>query len=149
MRSDPALREVAAYATRLTLRCNFSDMDSMRHLNNVAIARYFEEARADINMRVFGAGALVDPQGGAQLLLAAIAIEYVAQGYYPGEVEIGSGVARIGRTSFAVAHAAFQNGRCIALAESRMVKALGGRPEPLNEAERSASRGLMLARAAG
>jgi acyl-CoA thioester hydrolase len=82
-------------------------------------------------------------------LLAAIAIEYVAQGYYPGEVEIGSGVARIGRTSFAVAHAAFQNGRCIALAESRMVKALGGRPEPLNEAERSASRGLMLARAAG
>ncbi|MBV9841915.1 MAG: acyl-CoA thioesterase [Sphingomonadaceae bacterium] len=116
-------------------------MDAFRHLNNGATGRYLEEGRADLNMRVFGVECMIDPPGGLQLLFATTTVDYVRQAHYPGTAEIASGVVRIGGSSYVIAQAAFQDGRCFALAEAVMVKAIAGRPSSLREQERDALRG--------
>ena len=144
LKGDPARQQADAYPLRFTTRILYSDMDAFRHLNNGATGRYFEEGRADLNMRVFGVACMIDPPRGLQLLFATTTVDYVRQAHYPGEAEIATGVVRIGGSSYVIAQAAFQNGQCFALAEAVMVKAIDGRPAPLTEAEREAIGGLTL-----
>jgi acyl-CoA thioester hydrolase len=117
-------------------------MDAFRHLNNGATGRYFEEGRATLNIRIFGVDCMINPPDGLQLLFASTTTDYLLQAYYPGKVEICTGIAKIGNSSYAVAQAAFQNGKCFALSQAAMVKARHGRPELLSETERAAMRKL-------
>jgi hypothetical protein len=50
MKDDPRRRDPAAYPWRVTLDTRFADMDVNRHLNNVAITRFFEETRIRFNV---------------------------------------------------------------------------------------------------
>lgn len=51
LRDDPARLDIANYPMRYTSRVLFADMDGFRHLNNVAIARFFEEAPRHVHDR--------------------------------------------------------------------------------------------------
>lgn len=126
----------SSYRRRISLRILFSDMDAFRHLNNGATGRYLEEGRADLNIGVFGARHMVDPPDGWQLLFANVTIDYLRQAHYPGTVEVASAVRRVGGSSYVIAQAAFQEGQCVALADSVLVKARHGRSEALTAAER-------------
>ncbi|MDB5726573.1 MAG: hypothetical protein JWQ16_3327 [Novosphingobium sp.] len=142
---DRASRLVATtYPLRYETRVLYSDMDAFRHLNNGATGRYFEEGRADLNMRIFGRDCMIDPPGGLQLLFATVTVDYVRQAHYPGSVEVRSGIVRIGSSSYGVAQAAFQNNGCFALAEAVMVKAIEGAPARLTDAEREAMQSYLL-----
>ena len=143
---DNAARQVAAnYPLLFRTRVLYSDMDGFRHLNNGATGRYFEEGRAAINILVFGEQCMIDPQDGLQLLFATTTCDFLQQAYYPGEVEIGSGISRLGGSSYVIAQAAFQKGQCFAMAEAVMVKAIDGRPAQLTAEERAGMDRLMLA----
>ncbi len=138
MKSDPTRRLAERYPLRFFTRVLYADMDGFRHLNNGATGRYLEEGRASLNIILFGREQMIDPPAGRQLLLAGFAIDFIAQAHYPGDVEIGTAIARIGNSSYKVVQAAFQNGRCFALGEGTMVKAIGGRPAALDDTERAA-----------
>ena len=144
LKDEPGRLIAENYPVRFDTRVLYSDMDAFRHLNNGATGRYFEEARATLNIRVFGVDCMIDPPDGLQLLFASINLDFLEQAYYPGQVEICTAITKIGNSSFTQAQAAFQNGRCFALAQAAMVKARYGRPEPLTEAERAAMRNLLL-----
>jgi acyl-CoA thioester hydrolase len=45
------------------------------------------------------------------------AANYVAPAHYPGTVEIGTVVTRIGRSSYGLGQGIFQDGKCVATAE--------------------------------
>ena len=123
MKGDPTRRQASAYPASLTLETRFGDMDVNGHLNNVAFARLFEETRVRFNR----AGLAALPQGGRRsgFVVARVAIDYLAEGNYPAPVTIGYAIAHIGRSSFTVAMAAFQDGpggpACIALCDSVLV----------------------------
>jgi len=138
LQDDPARLDIANYPLRFTSRVLFADMDSFRHVNNVAIARYIEEGRAACLIEVFGTDALVNPSSERLMLFASGVIDYIAQAYYPGEVEVGTAILRAGKSSFQFGHAAFQNGKCFALADGVMVKAPHGKAAPLTAEERAA-----------
>lgn len=127
LRDDPARLRPDHYPQVLRMRTTFADVDSFRHLNNVALARYFEEARVTLNMQVFGVDAIVRPSADLPLLLAGVVIDYVSQGQYPGDVEVATGVSKIGRSSFTQVAGLFQDGRCVALCDAVAVYAKGGR----------------------
>jgi acyl-CoA thioester hydrolase len=55
------------------------------------------------------------------VLITHIAIDYLAEGNYPGEVEAGVGVEALGNRSYRLALALFQDGRAMALASCVMV----------------------------
>lgn len=143
LKDQPARHIVASYPLRFTTRVLYSDMDAFRHVNNGATGRYFEEGRADLNIRVFGPKCMTDP-GDLQLLFANVIVDYIRQGDYPGSVEIATAVSRIGNSSYVIAQAAFQHGECFALAEAVMVKAIAGKAERLLATEVERMRTLML-----
>lgn len=126
-----------AYPLCITLRTAYADMDAFRHINNGATGRYFEEGRADLNMRIFGQSVMIDPQDGLQLLFARVMIDYLAQIHYPGNVEIATSIVHVGTSSYRMQQALFQNGHCCALSTATQVKARHGKPDPLTEAERA------------
>ncbi|WP_310474871.1 thioesterase family protein [Sandarakinorhabdus sp.] len=131
MKADPRRQMPAHYPHQITLQTRFADMDVNGHLNNVAIARLFEDARVRYNRD----GPLNPAASGTQsyFVIAHVAIDYLAEGNFPDPMTIGLGIARIGGSSFTAALAAFQNGSCIALCDSVMVHRLrdaGSAPLP-------------------
>ncbi len=137
LQDDPARLDIANYPMRYTSRVLFADMDGFRHLNNVAIARFFEEGRAMCMIEAFGVDCMLNPRDGRIMLFASAVIDYIAQAYYPGEVEVGTAILRVGNSSFQLGHAAFQNGKCFALSNGILVNSLHGKAEPLTGEERA------------
>ena len=136
LKTTAHLYDIEHYPIRFQLRAVYSDMDAFRHVNNGAIGRYFEEGRADLNMRVFGIDSMINPPNGLQLLFASLTIDFLGQIHYPGTVEVATGIGRFGNSSYYVQQALFQNDICCALAEASLVKARHGVPESLTALER-------------
>ncbi|MEQ8343961.1 MAG: thioesterase family protein [Sneathiellaceae bacterium] len=111
--SDPAVYQ---HWEALSLR--FSDQDSQGHINNVAYAAYIEAGRVAFCHDIMRG----DPAAGvADFVLAHLAIDYRAEMHYPGMLQIGSCVHRIGTKSVRLGHGIFLNGRLHATAESVLV----------------------------
>ncbi len=117
----------ARYAVQLKLRN--ADTDQFRHVNNAAIATFFEEAR----MAVFMQDALVDSMKDRHVVVAHLAIDFIAEVMYPGELDVGTMPVRTGNTSFELAQALYANGKLCARASATCVlmDAKTGRPAPL------------------
>lgn len=116
MRHDPQRLLAATYPARIELPTRFGDMDANFHLNNVAIAQLFEEARVQFNS---GSAKLLGAR--PRVMVAHVGIDYLAEGHYPGLVALHLGIAHIGTSSFKMAMAAFQSDRCFALCDSVLV----------------------------
>ena len=130
-RPDPARLDLSTYRMVRRMEPRFGDVDSQRHLNNVALARFYEDARVRFTADI-GARAAFEPRHG--LLVAEVTIQYLAEGGYPDVLDVGAGVLRIGRSSFTLGQALFQRGRCIGTSDTTLVyvhRAEGGaRPLP-------------------
>lgn len=128
---DEAWRlDPARYAVRETLQTRYGDMDANRHLNNVAVAQLVEEARVRFHRHLFGeseSGAALDRRA---IIIAHVAIDYLAEGRYGADVETGVAVVMVGRRSYRLGIGLFQDGAVMALAESVMVVREGGADAP-------------------
>jgi len=144
IRDIPGRMALAAYPFSIVIRAAYGDLDANHHINNVALVRFVEETTASLNMRVFGEDAIVRPSGGVQLLTAAVSIDFVAQGFYPGDITAAAGIAHLGRTSFVYASALFQPGRCIAVAHSTLVYARDGAGVAVPDDVRHAMQAFLL-----
>jgi len=125
-RTDLELRAPAAYSHWASDTVRFSDQDSVGHVNNVAIAAYVETGRLWFLHHV----AVPEKAPGERFILARVEIDYLAESNWPGTVDIGCRILRIGRSSLAVANGVFKDGRPIALARSTVAHQLHGRAAP-------------------
>ncbi|WP_339689327.1 acyl-CoA thioesterase [uncultured Parasphingorhabdus sp.] len=116
------------YPVSVVTQTRFQDIDPNRHLNNVAFASMFENARVRLNraLRPWG-----DRPKNERSMVAAVTINYLREGQYPDDVEISSGVSKIGTSSYVIAQAMFQNGHCIATCDSIIVCRTDGEGKPL------------------
>jgi acyl-CoA thioester hydrolase len=124
-----ALAERARYAVWSKDILRLSDLDHQRHVNNAVHPGLFTNGRYALihgRLRDF-----VEPTDA--FALVKITIEYMSEMHYPGEVDVGTLVRRIGKSSVTYGQAIFNNGRCAAVAESVMVMLDGStrRPKPL------------------
>ena len=135
MKPSPERLLLASYAFTTDIDPRFGDMDSLQHLNNVALAGIYEEARLR-----FTATFRHTPEGenGQRPVLAEILIRYLAEGRYPGTLTAGIGLLHLGRTSYKVGQALFQSGRCIGIADTVIVWTSEGRPHPVPDHFRTA-----------
>ena len=100
--------------TPVSLR--FSDQDSMGHINNVAFAAYVEQARvAFINTFLRNWGEGID------YILASVNIDYRREMHFPGTVDIGVRLIRIGTKSITTGYGLFKDGTNVATAGSANV----------------------------
>ena len=109
-----------------------SDLDHQGHVNNAVHPEFLTNGRyALIHGRL---RPLVAPTDAFALVRTTI--EYMNEMHYPGEVDVGTLVRRIGNSSVTYGQAIFYNGKCAAVAESTMVMLDGKtrRPKPLPSA---------------
>ncbi len=58
---------------------------------------------------------------GASFVLARLAIDFLGEMHWPGDVEIGTAIVRVGNSSLGLDQALFVNGVCVATAENTLV----------------------------
>jgi len=113
----PAPSRVEDFPVRVSDIIRFADMDRQGHVNNAVYPTYFETGRVPF---------IYDPDHGLQVegcttVLARLEIDFLMELRWPGAVEIGTGIAEIGRSSYVFAQAIFHDGQCAARARSTMV----------------------------
>ena len=124
-----SLAERANFTVWNTDVLRLSDLDHQRHVNNAVHAVLFTNGRYHFiqhHVRPHRAGDM-------PLALVRITIEYLSEMHHPGEVECGTLIRRVGRTSITFGQALFKDGKCAAVAESVMVllDPKTRRPKPL------------------
>ncbi|MDR1903691.1 MAG: acyl-CoA thioesterase [Treponema sp.] len=87
----------------------FGDMDVLGHINNTVLAIWFEQARNPL-FRIFSPDLTLNPET-FPLIMAHTDYDFVDELFLQYEVEIHSGVSRIGNKSFTIYHEAWQQGR--------------------------------------
>lgn len=104
-------RERFACWTREKLRNR--DTDQFGHVNNAAIATFMESGRMELFSGV--------DMGGANILVVRMLSEFHRELFYPGHVDVGTTVTRIGNSSFSVEQGLFDGQGCVATGEATCV----------------------------
>lgn len=110
---DLTQRGAFGLMTPVTIR--FSDTDKLGHVNNVAIAAYFEAARCELYYEL-----MKEAQVGANIdfVLARVAINFRREFFYPGMVDVGSRFLKLGNRSVVTGYGLFIGNTCHATAEA-------------------------------
>lgn len=127
-RPSPHRLDPAHYPACETVQTRYQDLDAMGHINNVAFAAMFENARVRFNHAV----GRPDEGDGFRAVVARNEINYLAEGSYPADVEIATGVGRIGTRSWELLAVMHQDGRAIATCDTTIVMthpSAGGIPD--------------------
>ena len=98
--------------TAVTIR--FSDQDPLGHINNVAYAAYIEAARTMF------LGRLLDSQKHPTIdfMLASVKIDYLKEAHYPGTIDVGAHLIRLGNKSITTGYGIFLGDKCLATSKS-------------------------------
>jgi len=125
------LADPAAFPVLRRIAPRYADLGGDGRVTTVALTRWFEEARVATELPRFRR--LVEDGGFApfRILLAAQRVRLLAP-IAPGtEYRVGTGVRRIGGSSFSYGHGVFAGDRCVAVADSVTVLATGAGPSGL------------------
>jgi acyl-CoA thioester hydrolase len=141
---EPFRLDPERYPLKVRILARYADVDPLWHINNVAVAQYYEEARVSATMMVMGGKRIPTPTG-ERILIAHQSIDYLREGTYPGALEVGVGVLRIGRSSYRYGMAMFQDGACISVSEAVLVFADAHGPAALPEEYRQRLEGWLIA----
>ena len=109
--STPRLQD---FRYRLSDNVRFADLDPNQHVNNAVYASYFETGRVTL-MKDRSFGLMPD---GLAWIMVRLDIHFRAELRWPGTIELGLGVAKLGRTSVTFDQVVFSEGRCVASAQA-------------------------------
>jgi acyl-CoA thioester hydrolase len=111
--STPRLED---FPYRLSDNVRFADLDPNQHVNNAVYATYFETGRVTLMKdRSYG----LMPAGLAWIMVR-LDIHFRAELRWPGQIEMGLGVSKFGRTSVTFDQVVFSEGKCVASRSSRI-----------------------------
>ena len=106
-----------AYRHWVTQGLRHNDTDRQGHVNNAVFLTFCESARL-----AFLLGPDMPPlPDNCQLVLARVELDYLAELFWPGEVEVGLRIVRLGRSSLTLGEGVFQDERCMAASLSVVV----------------------------
>ena len=109
----PPATDRASYRIWTYDKLRYGDTDRQGHVNNAVYSTFFETGRVaflyDKDL------ALAAP--GCEFVVARLVIDFHAELFFPGNVDIGTRVLRVGRSSFTVGQGVFMADLCAATAE--------------------------------
>lgn len=136
MKPEPYRLDPASYPLNVTVPSRFRDLDTLGHINNVAIGSFYEEGRAALNRTAFPHAFRLEHN--MRMLIADVHIAYMGEAHYPGDLLVCAGIGHVGRTSYRIDLALFQNGACVGVCETVLVNTDGEKPAPIPEEGRQA-----------
>lgn len=113
---DLTLRAIYPFWSREKIR--FGDVDRQNHVNNLVICQYIECSRVELRDRCFPKFA---ENKSLMWLIAHFEVSFHAALRYPGNVDVGCCVTRLGTKSYVLGHAVFRDETCIATAKTTTV----------------------------
>lgn len=115
---NPVLAQRGTYAFWSEEKLRWQDVDRLDHVNNVAFSALAENARVE-----FLDAVVADPaaRSGVLFVVASVTLQFHAEVHYPGRIEIGTGVSRIGGASVTLAQGLFSEGGCCVTSQSVIV----------------------------
>jgi acyl-CoA thioester hydrolase len=108
---------LAEYPVRSVEKLRYADTDRQGHISNAVFAVCCQNAR----MELLCDQKRVPLPPNTQFAIAKLALEFRAEMHWPGEVVVGTRVARIGSSSVVLAQALYVDERCVAVADSTVV----------------------------
>ena len=126
---DAAAPRLDNFPYRLSDNVRFGDLDPNQHVNNAVYATYFESSRVSL-VKDKANGLMPDGFG---WVLVRLDIHFRYELHWPGTIELGLAVHKIGRTSVHFDQAVFSKGVCVASARSItvLVGSESRKPAPL------------------
>lgn len=99
-------------------KLRYGDTDRQGHVNNAVFSTFLESGRVEI---------VVNPEfpvlrEGASFVIAALHLQFLREINWPGRVDIGTGIRKIGNSSIVFYQQLFQDGQCVAQAETVIVQ---------------------------
>lgn len=134
--ADPARLALANYPFVRDVPARFADMDLQRHINNVAIASYYEDGRANLNMRMFGEDMFARLRDW-RLVVLETRTRYLREAPFPGTYHVGAGITRLGSSSYEVGLGLFHNDTCVGLCDTVLVHLTDAGAAPIPAERRS------------
>jgi len=99
-------------------KIRYADTDRQGHVNNAVFSSFLETGRVEV---------LYNPDfpiqsPGTSFVIASLKLDFLNEVAWPGRVDIGTGVMKTGNSSMGLFQMLFQNGRCVAKAETVIVQ---------------------------
>jgi len=98
-------------------KVRFSDTDMIGHVNNVAFAAFIESGRVAFTH----SGVIAGMPRDLLVVMARIELDYRAELHWPADIDVGSRLLRIGRSSFSIANGVFKGQTCAATSLTTLV----------------------------
>ncbi len=123
-------------------KIRYGDTDRQGHVNNASMATFLETGRVGI---LYGVEHPVLAEN-CSFVVASLKVDYLKEITWPGTVEIGTGVVKVGNTSIHFYQQIFQNDVCVARAETVSVQVLNqtGKSSPLLQSARKTLQNWLL-----
>jgi acyl-CoA thioester hydrolase len=123
-------------------KVRFRDTDRQGHINNAVFATYLETGRVEL----LYAQDLPLTACGCVFVIAQLNLSLLAEIQWPGTVDIGTGVTRIGNSSISLLQGLYQQQNLVATAETVIVQIdeLTKKPVPLSQQTKAFLNTLLL-----
>jgi acyl-CoA thioester hydrolase len=99
-------------------KIRYRDTDRQGHVNNAVFGTYFETGRVEL---LYGNKDLFLAEN-CSFVVAKVTIELIAEIHWPGKIDIGTGVTRIGTSSLVIEANLYQDDRLVATSETIVVQ---------------------------
>ena len=115
-------------------KIRYADTDRQGHVNNANFSTFLETGRVELLYEA----KIPILDTGASFVIASLDLNFLAELNWPGTVDIGTGILKIGNSSLKIYQQLFQNEVCVANAETVIVQVDNntGKSRPLTEAAR-------------
>jgi acyl-CoA thioester hydrolase len=123
-------------------KIRYADTDRQGHVNNAVFSTFFETGRAEL---LYNNDKVLVPEG-ASYVIAALNMNYIKEIHWPGRVDIGTGILKIGNSSIKIFQQLFQDGTIVADSETVIVQMdyVTGKSKPLSLDARQFLTGFLL-----
>ena len=113
----PALTQRELHKHFVTVTLRYADTDRQGHVNNAVFATFLESGRVSI---LYALDSPAAPPG-ASFVIARLALDFLAELHWPGEVVVGTTILKLGQSSVTIGQGIFFGDQCVATAETVIV----------------------------
>lgn len=110
--------KLSDYTVRTYDKIRYRDTDRQGHVNNAVFATFLETGRVEF---------LYNPEKplykeGCTFVIASVNTNLIGEITWPGTVDIGTAITRIGNSSFSIIQGLYQNEKIVATSETVIVQ---------------------------
>ena len=120
MNGTNQLADPASFVELLRETVRYSDTDMQGHVNNLAYLAFAETGRTQL-LFTGPIGRALDQLPDQTFVLARIEIDFLGETHWPAQVEIGTRIERLGRSSISLGQGIFSAGQGKAIARCTLV----------------------------